>query len=346
MNRIQIFSVITSFLFLFITCTGTSTPKNTSSTDSAAFDETAPPKEEAAKQRGPMDEADYVQRMKQNANGDTTGLWPVQNQPVPLEGAILPYKRVVAYYGNLYSKQMGALGEYAPDEMWKRLNKEVDAWNAADPQTPAVPAVHYIASVAQPHPTPDGGYRFRMPDSQIDSAMAIAKMHDALVFLDLQVGHSTVNKEVPAYEKYLMLPHVHLGIDPEFSMKDGSVPGKKIGTFDAEDINFTSEYLAKLVKEHNLPPKMLVVHRFTRKMVTNYQNIILRPEVQVVIDMDGFGRPELKYSTYESYVRQKPVQFTGFKLFYKNDTKQSPNHMLTPEELLKLSPQPVYIQYQ
>lgn len=303
-------------------------------------------KEGVSIQRGFVDEADYVQRTIKNANGDTTGLWPVQNQPIPLEGAILPYKRVVAYYGNLYSKKMGALGEYPPKEMWERLNKEVEAWNAADPETPAIPAVHYIASVAQSQPMSDGGYRFRMPVSQIDSAMSIAQMHDALLFLDLQVGHSTVNKEVPIYEKYLLLPHVHLGIDPEFSMKDGSIPGKKIGTFDAEDVNFASEYLAKLVKEHNLPPKILVVHRFTKGMLTNYKNIKLRPEVQIVIDMDGFGRPELKYSTYSRFIRPEPVQFTGFKLFYKNDTKQSPNHMLTPEELLKLSPQPVYIQYQ
>ncbi|MDO5524138.1 MAG: hypothetical protein Q4G48_08870 [Bacteroidia bacterium] len=345
MNKIATFTILVLVLTISA-CNGKSGSATKNETDSVSVDTEETKEQEQPKVLEPVDEADYVQRMKQNANGDTTGLWPVQNQPAPLQGAILPYKRVVAYYGNLYSKQMGALGEYPPEEMWQRLNKEVDAWNAADPQTPAVPAVHYIASVAQPHPTPDGGYRFRMPDSQIDSAMAIAKMHDALLFLDLQVGHSTVQKEVPAFEKYLLLPHVHLGIDPEFSMKDGSVPGRKIGTFDAEDINFTSEYLAKLVREHNLPPKMLVVHRFTRKMVTNYQNIILRPEVQVVIDMDGFGRPELKYSTYESFVRKKPVQFTGFKLFYKNDIKQSPNHLLTPEELLKLQPIPVYIQYQ
>ena len=39
-------------------------------------------------------------------------LWPVK-APYPLAGAILPFKRVVAYYGNLYSKKMGALGEYS-----------------------------------------------------------------------------------------------------------------------------------------------------------------------------------------------------------------------------------------
>jgi hypothetical protein len=53
-------------------------------------------------------------------------------------------------------------------------------------------------------------------------------------------------------EHFLVHPDVHLGIDPEFMMKDGSVPGRRIGTMDAADINYASEYLANLVREHNL----------------------------------------------------------------------------------------------
>jgi len=296
--------------------------------------------------RQPTDSILHDSLLFYTANGDTTGLWPVKNQPVPLNGAILPYNRVVAYYGNLYSKRMGALGEYPPKEMWERLNKEVKAWEVADPKTPVVPAVHYIAVVAQNDPMSDGKYRMRMPAHQIDSALNIAKMGDAIVFLDIQVGLSSVQEEVPLLEKYLSMPQVHLGIDPEFSMKDKSKPGTKIGTYDAEDINYCSEYLAGLVRKHNLSPKILVVHRFTKGMITNYQNIKLRPEVQIVINMDGFGPPAIKYSTQDRFIKTEPVQFTGFKLFYKNDPKLQPFHMLTPDELLQLKPRPVYIQYQ
>ena len=280
------------------------------------------------------------------ANGDTTGRWPVKNQPYPLAGAILPFKRIVAYYGNLYSKKMGALGEYTPKEMWQRLNAEIKKWEKADTLTPVQPALHYIAIVAQGAPGKDGKYRARMPENQIDSVLNIAKMGNAIVFLDIQVGLSTIQAELPTLEKYLKMPHVHLGIDPEFSMKKGSTPGKKIGTYDAEDVNYASNYLAKLVKENNLPPKVLVVHRFTQGMLTNYQNIKLRPEVQMVIDMDGWGEPELKFGTYRLYIQSQPVQFTGFKLFYKNDLKKAPNRMLTPEELMTRIPKPIYIQYQ
>lgn len=114
----------------------------------------------------------------------------------------------------------------------------------------------------------------------------------------------------------------------------------------AEDVNFCSDYLAKLVRANNLPPKVLIVHRFTQGMLKNYQNIRLHPEVQIVINMDGWGEPILKHSTYKSYIFREPVQFTGFKLFYKNDLKKAPNRLLTPEDLMKLKPHPIYIQYQ
>lgn len=342
---IRTFLLILAVGFLLTGC-GNGENKRNQSSGNASIQVKETLKPDAKKSLRPVDEAEYLQLVSKNANGDTTGLWPVPNQPLPLEGAILPYKRVVAYYGNLYSKNMGILGEYPPEEIWRRLNKEVDAWKAADPETPVIPAIHYIAVVAQGSPWSDGKYRYRMPEHQIDSALAIAKMHDALVFLDVQVGLSTVEQEIPRLEKYLRLPHVHLGIDPEFSMKDGTPPGKKIGTFDAKDVNFCSDYLAKLVQENNLSPKILIVHRFTKGMITNYKKIVLRPEVQIVINMDGYGRPELKYSTHARFIRPEPVQFTGFKLFYKNDTKQSPHHMLTPEELMKLQPRPVYIQFQ
>jgi hypothetical protein len=295
----------------------------------------------------PTDKALYDSLLKFNAHGDTSGRWPVKNQPTPLGGAILPFKRVVAFYGNLYSKKMGILGELPPKEMLAKLKGEVKAWEKADPKTPVQPALHYIAVVAQGAAGKDGKYRYRMPFKQIDSVLAMAKTAHALVFLDVQVSLSTIQQELPLFEPYLKMPQVHFGMDPEFSMKDGSKPGKKIGTYDASDINYVSNYLAGIVKKNGLPPKILIVHRFTKKMVTNYQNIKLRPEVQVVMDMDGWGEPDLKTGTYRYFIDREPVQFTGFKLFYKNDIKKAPHHMLTPEEVLsRYKPQPIYIQYQ
>ena len=331
---------------IFTSCSSDNNKANGKTKTTVTGDSTAT-EEEDSNVRVPIDTAKYNSLIKKNANGDTTGKWPVKNQPYPLDGAILPFKRIVVYYGNLHSKKMGALGEYAPKDMWRRLNAEVKRWEKADPSTPVQAGVHYIAAVASGTPGKDGKYINRMGNKQIDSVLAIAKMQkNTIVFLDLQVALSNLKAEIPHIAKYLELPYVHLGIDPEFSMKDGSLPGKKIGTYDAADINYVSQYLADVVKKHNLPPKVFVVHRFTRKMVSNYKNIKLRPEVQIVMHMDGWGEPDLKLGTYRHFIYSEPVQFTGFKLFYKNDLKKAPNRLMTPEELLKLKPTPLYIQYQ
>jgi hypothetical protein len=292
-----------------------------------------------------LDTAAYDKLMKNISNGDTTGKWPVKG-PYPVSGAILPFNRVIAFYGNLYSKRMGILGEIPKAEMLKKLQKEVANWQAADSSTPTIPALHYVAVTAQGMPGKDGKHRMRMPFHQIDTVISWAKEINALTFVDIQVGHSNVKDETLALEPYLKMPTVHFGIDPEFSMKGGERPGSKIGTFNAEDINDAIDVLADIVKKNNLPPKILIVHRFTQGMVRNFDKIKLVPEVQVVMDMDGFGDKILKRSTWLRYIQKEPVQFAGFKLFYKNDTKTGADQLYQPAELLRFMPKPMYIQYQ
>lgn len=286
----------------------------------------------------------YKEKMQHVINGDTSGRWTIKAE-APLAGAVLPYKRIIAFYGNLYSKQMGILGELPATEMLEKLQGEVKAWEEADTSIEVQPALHYIAVTAQSLPGKGGKYRLRMPFHQIDSVLKMASRINALVFLDIQIGLGSLQEEIPELEPYLKLPNVHLGIDPEFSMKGGQRPGAAIGVFDAADINYAITYLDKVVKANNLPPKILIVHRFTQGMVTNYKKIKMEPAVQVVMHMDGWGEPARKINTYQQYIYREPVEYTGFKLFYKNDTKNN-GRLLTSKELLALKPQPVYIQYQ
>jgi hypothetical protein len=284
--------------------------------------------------------------------GTTTGTttpkkqsWPVK-AAYPNYGALLPNNRIVAYYGNFYSKGMGVLGEYSEDVVLAKLKEAGAQWQAADPSTPVVLAIDYIDVTAQGSAGKDGKYRLRMPDSQIDHALEMAKKVNGIVILDVQVGLSNLQSELPLLETYLAMPNVHLAIDPEFAMHGGTPPGRVIGTMSSADVNYAANYLADLVKKNNLPPKILIVHRFTKEMVTGYQNIKPLPEVQIVMDMDGWGFGAKKINTYNSVVASEPVQFTGFKLFYKNDLKAPSKAMMTPQEVLKLTPAPSFIQYQ
>jgi hypothetical protein len=300
----------------------------------------------------PLDTALYNKLQVHLANGDSSHRWPVRTA-YPNPGALLPFNRIVAYYGNLYSKNMGILGQYPPDEMLQKLKGECRKWQEADPTIPVKPALHYIAVTAQGAPGKDGKYRARMPFKQIDMIMDMAARVNAVVFLDIQVGFSNVETEVPLLEKYLKMPNVHLGIDPEFAMsKSGKKPGTVIGTLDAADANWCIEYLTKLVKANNLPPKILIFHRFTKNMLTDARKIRPTPDVQFVLDMDGWGPVSLKTDSYKSYVADFPVEFAGFKLFYKNDTRRprgvnlKETQMMTPSQVLAQKPSPIYIQYQ
>ncbi len=298
-----------------------------------------------------LDKAKYDRLLIKNANyasstaSTTKRIWPAK-APYPNVGAILPEKRIIAYYGNYYSKKMGILGEFEPSVVLQKLRAEATKWEAADPETKVMPAIEYIAVVAQDNPGKSGLYRARMPDEHIDKAIQMAKEVNGIVILDIQVGLSTVQSEVPALEKYLKMPQVHLALDPEFSMKGGEKPGTVIGSLNSSDINYTANYLAKLVRDNNLPPKVLIVHRFTQRMVRDATSITPLPEVQVVMVMDGWGSPARKIGTYKSFIFPEPVQFTGFKIFYKNDLKPPSERLLTPGELLKLTPRPVFVQYQ
>lgn len=281
-----------------------------------------------------------------NSNVTINGkLWP-KSQPYPLPGAVLPFKRIIAYYGNFYSTKMGILGELEPEQVLARLAQEKAAWEAADPNTPVLEAIEYIAMVAQADGGSDGMYRAIMPDVEIEKAYALAQKINGVMILDIQIGLSPLSQELPKFKKFLERPDVFFALDPEFSMKSGDKPGSVIGTFNASDINYTIDYMSKIVKENNLPPKVLLVHRFTQKMMTGSEQIKATPEVQVVVVMDGWGSKDLKRGTYKAVIEPEPVQFAGIKLFYKNDLKSPSTGLLTPQDVLNLNPKPIYVQYQ
>ncbi|HXV15289.1 MAG TPA: hypothetical protein VD758_00825 [Gemmatimonadaceae bacterium] len=272
--------------------------------------------------------------------------WPTG--PRANAGALLPQNRIVAYYGNPHSKKMGVLGEYPEQEMLQMLDRAVAQWKSADPATPVIPAIHLVTVIAQGAPGSDNMWRRRETPDMIERSYKWAQSRKGLLFLDIQASHSTLEQELPPLLKYLERPDVHLGIDPEFYMhykREGLRPSSKVGQMYAKDVNYVINTLDRLVTEKKLPPKILVVHRFREDMVPDAEQIHPTKNVQVVMDMDGWGPAWLKFDSYAHYIVKHPVQYTGFKLFYHNDTKAG-GQLLTPREVLQLRPKLSYIQYQ
>ena len=267
---------------------------------------------------------------------------PETTEAAPTEpGALLPKYRIVAYYGHPNATTMGILGEYSKEDLLKKLKKEQKAYEAADPSRPVKLAFEVIASIAQPEPAENGTYLLHTDDATIQEYADFAKAHDMILILDLQIGRSTVKDELASIAKFLKLPYVHVGLDPEFSVTEDQIPNERIGSLDASQVIVAQNELAQIASENNIPPKILIVHRFTEDMVTNSEEITPVAGVQTVIDFDGYGDPESKVSLYEHIISLGGAQFSGMKLFYKQDEP-----LLTAAKVVALKPSPDFVVFQ
>jgi hypothetical protein len=252
---------------------------------------------------------------------------------------------MIAYYGTPQSKGMGILGRLEKESMVASLKNRTAEWQKADPATPTKCTMELIAVVAQASPGPSNTYRARASSAVVQKVLGWAREAGCLLVLDVQVGWSTVQEELPYLTPFLEEPDVHLALDPEWDMPPGVKPGAQIGNMDADEINAAVALLDRLVREQKLPPKLLIVHRFRGFMVTNPGKIKTPETIRLVSNMDGFGTPSRKLDSYVVALRGMPTRLSGFKLF-TNPKLDTP--MLTPAQVLggKVQPIPVFINYQ
>ena len=250
--------------------------------------------------------------------------------------------RLITYYGHPASDRMGILGEYEDtDEMVAKLKEQAAAYTAADPSRPALCTIELIASVAQNVPGNDNLWLIRTPKAVIERYSQLAEKHGCLLLLDIQIGYDTVENELESLLPFLRRPYVHLAIDPEFRVKPGQVPGEHYGSVTAAEVAYAGKVLGDLVRGHNLPDKVLVVHQFRDDMLPDKEKIAPMPNVDLVLMMDGWGTLESKVANYEYFVRDQPIQYGGIKLFYRQDEP-----LMTPQQVIELTPTPLVVIYQ
>jgi hypothetical protein len=264
----------------------------------------------------------------------------------PIDG-LLPGHRIVSYYGHPNSTSMGILGEFDKDEVLRLLREQAAAFEAADPSTPVVLAFELIATVAQPWPMDDGTYVAYTGDEIIGEFVEFVEANDMILILDLQIGHDTIVNQINLIRHWLEHPRVHVALDPEFSTAANEIvprdriPGEFIGESNGHDIQAGMELLAEIVRENNLPAKILMVHQFEDEMIYNKDVITPVPGVNFVLDMDGFGSPEAKLTNYDHFVRDQLIEYGAIKMFYRQD-----DPLLTPEVIVSLDPPPLVVIYQ
>src|SRR5947209_1067036 len=74
----------------------------------------------------------------------------------------LPNDRLVIYYGNPGSTEMGPLGAYSDDELIAKLQAQAQVYANLDTSHPVVPAFDYVTPIVQPVAMQDGSWVYRM----------------------------------------------------------------------------------------------------------------------------------------------------------------------------------------
>ncbi len=256
-------------------------------------------------------------------------------------GSLFPENRVLLYYGFPTNENMGILGEYEPAQVLELLQQEAENYRAADPGRPVKIGFEMIASIAQGEPGPDGLHIADASRELLDTYTQFTADNDILLFFDVQMGFKEPFDDYSGLEEWIAQPHVHLAIDPEFHLREGEVMSDYIGQVTAAEVTEAQNWLVEIAAEYNVPPKTLIVHQFDLSMIEQKDEIQPVSGVDLVIDMDGFGSPDLKLGTYTVVITQEPIEYNGIKLFYGQD-----DPLMTPAEVLALDPSPDLIIYQ
>ncbi len=261
---------------------------------------------------------------------------------IPGGGLLMfPGRRLVAFYGNPTTRFLGVLGEQGPAETAERI-AEVGAPYAADGLT-VLPTFEIIATVASSRAGADNDYSQEMDIPTLQPWVDFAAENGVYVVLDLQPGRTDFLTQAKRYEELLRLPHVGLALDPEWRLKPNQVHLQQIGSVTAEEVNAVSEWLAALTRDNALPQKLLLLHQFKFTMLPDREDIVGRPELALVLQMDGQGPLATKYETWRALTAgaEDVPWMWGWKSFYDEDSP-----MATPAQVLDLEPQVVLISFQ
>ncbi|MFJ9852500.1 hypothetical protein [Streptomyces sp. NPDC101150] len=255
---------------------------------------------------------------------------------------LFPRHRLVGFCGLPGADALGRLGMGDPGARAAEIENVAHSYAAG---REPLPVLELLAVVANAAPGPDGAYRTRTPSATIRRFHELARARRAMLLLNVQPGRAAPLDEVKALRDWLVHPDVGIALDPEWEMGPGEVPGRKFGHTGGREVTGVARYLSGLVEAHDLPAKPLVFHQVAASVLRAESALRPQPGVALIKSVDGIGSPGLKRGTWRRLVSRIPEDVhTGFKLFYEEDARGS--RLMTPKEVLALTPRPEYVMYE
>jgi hypothetical protein len=256
---------------------------------------------------------------------------------------VFPRYRLVGYAGVTGASTLGRLGTGPLDQRVTEIERRAKPYAAG---REILPVVEVIATVVQGSPGRDGKYRVRLTDAQIAKYHKAARKHRAVMLLNLQLGRSESITETKAFQKWLKEPDVGVALDPEWAMDRGQRPGGVYGHTTGAELDEVARYLSGLVKQYNLPEKVMVYHQVARSVVRKESDLKDHDGVVAIKSVDGLGHPGPKKNTYRVVNKTTPkFVHAGFKLFFTEDRRHG-GRLMTPNEVLGLKPPPEYVMFE
>lgn len=276
----------------------------------------------------------------------------------PSAGAPLPYNRIVAAYGivggtdfNGPASTLNRLANFLP-----QLQQLGQQYAGLDPTHPVELGMDLVVNSIQPCKAYPKYCSSWPDDSVIQSYIEFSRQHNLLLFFDLQLGtepvdDAVINHVLPYLQTY---PFTELALDTEFHFPntpqgyaDAAGYPCCLGSMRAEEINWASNELAQISLQQHLPRKVLVVHEWTASVLPDKDGILVNPNVSLVLQSDGFGYVGTKLSDYQAFVQRDLLQYGGYKLFFQYSGASAHDTPLqSPQEVMQVFPQPLFISYE
>ena len=167
------------------------------------------------------------------------------------------------------------LGETSPDRMVRRLRAAAAPFERPDSEVQIV--FELIVTVADASPGEDGDFSHDIARADVQRYIDAAHEHGALLLLDIQPGRAGFLSVVRRWKWALEDPYVGLALDPEWRMGRRGVPGQRIGSVSATEVDRVSKWLKHLVRIEKLPQKLFVLHQFRTDMIEDIEDITPAP---------------------------------------------------------------------
>jgi hypothetical protein len=261
---------------------------------------------------------------------------------------------MVGYYGRPGASSLGVLGQYSIEDLMPLIKAKADEYDQINGDGGVMPAFHLIYGLATGDPGRNKEYLLPLSEKVLMKYINAAQQNGFMVIIDTQLGKLTPIDAIKPVLKYLKYENVLLAIDPEFEVNGLDVrPGKVIGHVTGEQINQVQAAMADYLTENGIKgDKILIVHRFTEGMIKDANTVKPYDQIDLVMNLDGHGSPELKVKIYNSLYTSHASSGSagGLKLFFQEDkpTMMSPTQVLGMAAVGKsrIKEPPRYINYQ